>query len=289
MKVCYFANNTITPEGPVSLPDGSWLFVETKMSNIMWISADGKQRKIVANTAAPNGLAVDAQGNIYVADAKQRALIQITTKGDRTILTTGTEQDPFMLPNDLCFGKDGMLYMTDSGMILGEYDPDDLHSMMTMSYDGKLYKIDPSNWECEVLDRGLKLTNGIAFDPTGSVLYVAETVTGNIYRYHVGEWERKFFANVNRLDTLGAGALVGPDGMAVDDEGNLYVGVVGQGDIVVLNPNGELIGNYHIDEGSPTNIAFSVSNPKTALITDAGRHRLYLAENSVNGSSLFYC
>ena len=33
MKVCYFANNTITPEGPVSLPDGSWLFVETKMSN----------------------------------------------------------------------------------------------------------------------------------------------------------------------------------------------------------------------------------------------------------------
>ena len=61
MKVCYFANNTITPEGPVSLPDGSWLFVETKMSNIMWISADGKQRKIVANTAAPNGLAVDAQ------------------------------------------------------------------------------------------------------------------------------------------------------------------------------------------------------------------------------------
>ena len=91
------------------------------------------------------------------------------------------------------------------------------------------------------------------------------------------------------MDTLGAGALVGPDGMAVDDEGNLYVGVVGQGDIVVLNPNGELIGNYHIEEGSPTNIAFSVSNPQTALITDAGRHRLYLAENSVNGSSLFYC
>ena len=287
MNISFFANNTITPEGPVSLADGSWLFVETTMSNVMWISADGKERKIIANTAGPNGMAVDKQGNIYVADAKQRALIRVTMAGERTILTTGTEQDPFMLPNDLCFGIDGMLYMTDSGMILGEYDPNDLHSMMTMPYDGKLYRINPRTWECEVLDRGLKLANGIAFDTTGSRLYVAETITGNVYSYRVGEWERNFFANVNRVATLEIDSLVGPDGMAVDVEGNLYVGVVGQGDIVVLNPDGELVGTYHIEQGSPTNIAFSVKSPRTILITDGGRHRLYLAENDVEGTKLF--
>ena len=102
MEICFFANQAITPEGPVSLSDGSWLFVETTLSNVVWISADGKQRKIIANTAAPNGLAIDAEDHIYVADARQRALMRITMQGERSILTTGPADDPFLLPNDLC-------------------------------------------------------------------------------------------------------------------------------------------------------------------------------------------
>jgi gluconolactonase len=37
-----------------------------------------------------------------------------------------------------------------------------------------------------VLDRGLRYTNGIAFGPDGR-LYVAETLSGDIFAYDLGE------------------------------------------------------------------------------------------------------
>ena len=52
----------------------------------------------------------------------------------------------------------------------------------TLHYDGRLYRVDPENGAVTKLDEGILFTNGIAFGPDG-MLYLNETVTGNIYRY----------------------------------------------------------------------------------------------------------
>jgi gluconolactonase len=37
--------------------------------------------------------------------------------GATRIVATGCQGEPFLFPNDLCFGPDGALYVTDSGVL----------------------------------------------------------------------------------------------------------------------------------------------------------------------------
>ena len=72
-----FARNLDTPEGPVALTDGSWLVVEGGQETgcVTQISPDGLNKRMVARTGGPNGLAVDRAGFIWVADCKIPSLL----------------------------------------------------------------------------------------------------------------------------------------------------------------------------------------------------------------------
>ncbi len=56
-----FATSLSSPEGPVFLPDRSWLVVETGRARgcVTQISSDGRTKRVIARTGRPNGLAVD--------------------------------------------------------------------------------------------------------------------------------------------------------------------------------------------------------------------------------------
>ena len=56
-----FASDLKTPEGPVALPDGSFLVVEGGRGSVTQISPDGHSNRIIAVTGEPNGLAVEGQ------------------------------------------------------------------------------------------------------------------------------------------------------------------------------------------------------------------------------------
>ena len=84
-----FATGLFFPEGPVALPDGTWLMVEGgERGCVTQISADGKQRCTVAVTGLPNGLAVDSAGFIWVAEPKVPSLLRVTLDGNPVKLTS---------------------------------------------------------------------------------------------------------------------------------------------------------------------------------------------------------
>jgi len=66
-----FVSDLGNPEAPVLLSDGSLILVEMHPDRgcITHISADGKERRDIAKTGRPNGLALDKEGALWVAES----------------------------------------------------------------------------------------------------------------------------------------------------------------------------------------------------------------------------
>jgi gluconolactonase len=101
------------------------------------------------------------------------------------VFRTECRGQPFLYPNDLCFGPDGALYLTDSGITAADFEPGGKvrPDFETCPMDGRVYRIDVRTKTIEKIDSGIRFTNGIAFGPDND-RYVNETITGAIYRYH---------------------------------------------------------------------------------------------------------
>jgi gluconolactonase len=268
-----FSVDLLDPEGPVALPDGSWLFVEGAADRgcVTHLSADGRARGIVKKTGRPNGLAIDAQGKIWVAESKVPSLLRLTWDGDVQVVATGCDGEPFLFPNDLCFGPDGAIYLTDSGVFIDSFAPQGKirPDYMDVDYDGRVYRVDPRSGGVSLIDRGIRFTNGIAFGPDDR-LYVNETLTGNIYRYSWRDGKvcapRELYGNVLRPDAQPG--WKGPDGMAFDAEGLLYVAVFGQGDVTVLDRDGSVANRIATQGRLPTNLAFALPGHRAIYVTE---------------------
>lgn len=267
-----FAEGLSVPEGPVVLPDGSWLVVEMGPDRgcVTHVSKDGKSKRIIVKTGRPNGLAVDKEGFIWVAESQIPSLLRVTMDGDLYVFLTECDGEPFLFPNDLALGPDGCLYMTDSGITFRDFVPDGKlrEDYMDINYDGRVYKINTKTKEIEKLDSGIRFTNGICFDANDN-LYVNETITGMVYRYEWKDGElgpREDFGNVIAPDA--PEGIKGPDGMKFGLDGNLYVTVFAQGDVTVLGPDGKVVKRIKTAGSQPTNLAFGLPGDKRIYVTE---------------------
>ena len=287
-----FSTGLIYPEGPVALPDGSWLIVEggAERGSITHISPDGRSKSIVAKTGRPNGLAVDKAGTIWAAESKVPSLIRVSMDGKVEVVATACDGEPFLFPNDLCFGPDGALYMTDSGVHIDKFAPGGKirPDYLDMPMDGRIYRIDPTNGIPEKLDAGIRFTNGIAFGPD-NCLYASETLTGAIYRYASREGRatgpRQHFSDVN--DPTGPPGWRGPDGMAFGADGRLYVAVFGQKDVTVLDSRGAVLARIVTQGILPTNVAFGLPGQRKIFVTEYEFGQLEAYDVETDGLSLW--
>jgi gluconolactonase len=257
------------PEGPVWAPDGSLYLVEMEASRrcVTHIERSGQRRVVATTVRRPNGLAIDGDGRLWVAEGYEGAVLCYAPDGTLLKRIAGDADGRFLWPNDLAFGADGRLYMTDSG-IREEAFIDGLtirRDYATASYDGRVYEIDPSRGiVLRKIDAGIKFTNGIAFGSDGR-LYVNETITGAVFRYTLrgDRPAREMFGNVTRTD-LPPG-FRGPDGMKFGADGRLYCTVYGQGDVTVLDEKGQVAERLATKGSKPTNLAFALDTPRMAV------------------------
>jgi gluconolactonase len=268
-----FADQLGFPEAPVVLPDGGFLFVEMDPARgwVIRFSKDGKSRSVVAKTGRPNGLARDREGYVWVAETAMRALLRMSLDGKYEVIANGCDGQPFLFLNDLALAPNGDVYLTDSGIEIedfapgGQLNPD----YRKLPYDGRVFRIDGRTRAVECVDRGLKFTNGIAFGPEGD-LYVAETLSGNIYRYKYrgnrASGTRQLFGNV--IERFDLAECKGPDGMKFGADGKLYVAVFGQGDVTVLDPGGQVVKRMKTAGSMPTNLAFGPNGERKIYVTE---------------------
>jgi gluconolactonase len=261
------------PETPVLLPDGGWLLVEMApdASCVSRVSPGEAVATRIAVTGRPNGVCCAADSTIWVADTDPGALLRGTLAGELTVAAEHAAGAPLLFPNDLCFGPDGALYLTDSGILLADWAPggvliDDWRSAET---SGRVLRIEPDTLGATCLDGDLRFVNGIAFAPDGD-LYVNEMLTGTVYRYRaLGDGAfgpREAHGNVTTPDP--EGGFRGPDGMAFSEDGRLWVTVFGQGEVVVLDSSGTVVERLATAGAFPSNCAFGPPADRALYVTE---------------------
>lgn len=286
-----FATGLGAPEGPVLMPDGTWLVVEMTPDRgcITRVGPDGEIKDVLAKTGRPNGLAVDADGNVWIAESLEPALLRMSPDGAVETFLTACNGDPFLFPNDLAFGPDGALFLTDSGIRFEEFAPGGSvrPDWDEVPVDGRVYRIDVHDKSIAKVDEGIRFTNGVAIGPD-DMLYSNETLTGMVFRYsldgeRVGPRER--FGNV--LAPTDDKSLRGPDGMKFAENGDLYVTVVGQGDVTVLGPDGEVRRRIPTNGNFPTNLAFGPPGSGKIYVTEDALGTIEVFDVGVDGAPLF--
>jgi sugar lactone lactonase YvrE len=164
----------------------------------------------------------------------------------------------------------------------GLCDPAGRFWIGTMALDerpgvGALYRFGTDATLVRVLD-GVSLSNGLGW--WGERMYFIDTPTGRVdvldYDAASGDVSgRRPFAVIDEADGV-------PDGLAVDDEGGVWVALHGGGEVRRFSPDGVAEARVEVPEPGSTACAFGGADGRTLFVT--GRSGLYVvADAGVSG------
>jgi len=237
---------------------------------ITQISRDGKSRKW-AETGAPNGHKILADGTHLVCDASHHAVLHLDADG-KMLPHAAKEYDgkPLRAPNDLTLDPKGGFYFSDPA------DSSDKNPV------GTVYYVDPRG-TTHLIAKGLAYPNGIVLRPDGKTLLLAESKHNRVLAFPVLEpgkvGDMTVFAELptkkgDQIDNQ-------PDGMCLDADGNLYVAHYGMHQVQVISPEGKLLRRYPGGTLTTSNVAFGGPNMDQLYVTGA------LAEEKGSKGALF--
>ncbi len=288
-------NGVAFTEGPVWHPDGSVYFSDIENNRIMRRDASGKLHVYRSPSGKANGLVFDLKGRLVACEGGNRRITRTNSDGSLTVLADLYEGKKFNSPNDITIDSAGNLYFTDprygdrTGVEMIDQGGKSIEGVYRIATDGRITR---------VLAQEIARPNGIAVSPDDRYLYVA--VNSNDEQGSFRElWRFTFDEDRNLIKDSGKklfdwGSDRGPDGMAIDQAGRLYVtaglnyaapphetaGKYRAG-VYVISPEGELLHTIAVPIDMVTNCAFGGLDRKTLYIT-AG-HKLWSIEVSTPG------
>lgn len=177
----------------------------------------------------------------------------------------------FIGPNDLIFASNGDLYFTDQGQS-GLQDP-----------TGRLYRLRATG-ELDLLLTNVPSPNGLVLAPDERSVLLCVTRDNAIWR--VPLMSNGTASKVGAFIRLSGGA--GPDGCAMDEQGNLAICHVGLGVIWLMSPLGEPLYRVQSSAGlGTTNCAYGGPGNKTLYITESRTGTILMAEMPVAGRKMY--
>jgi gluconolactonase len=220
----------------------------------------------------PSGLCQDQEGNFWICLYSGLKLAQFNQAGKLLQVFDSFQGAPFRGPSDIAMHASGEIYFTDGGDFTDDW--------VSGRPAGAVYALSPSG-ELRQLDQRLCYPNGIAISPDGNSLYVCEHRKNRVLRYALtpeGRVSHKEILSELDQSCLLEPALsyeLGPDGMGLDEAGNLWVAHYGGGKLLQISPQGVVLQSVRLPRGrKPTNVKYSP--PEHALyVTEAEYGLLY--------------
>src|SRR6266481_2479863 len=243
-------------EGPVWDPAG-FVYVSDEVTNkIFRVYLDGKKEELVS-LGDPDGNTFDRQQRLIDCASVLRAIIRIDREGRYQTLADRFEDRRFNSPNDVVIGPDDAIYFTDPTLDLPEGQKQEI------PFQG-VYRLDATG-TVTLLTKDLSQPNGLAFSPDGKRLYVDDSERRNIQVFDFTTEHSLKNGRIFGEEPGGKGEGV-PDGMKLDQAGNLYV--TGPNGIWVWSPEGRHLGTIILPE-QPANLAWGDADYATLYITAA--------------------
>ena len=232
-----------------------------------------------ASLYVPTGLAMDASGNLFIADGGNKRIRKVNANGIITTVAGGGNNYPgdggaatnasLYSPTGLAVDASGNLFIAD------EYDYrirkiGTNGIISTVAGNGSIFNTSPGSGATNV---GLYNPDGVAVDSSGN-LFIADAT-----------YKRLLEVDVNDVITMEADTGGNPIGVAVDPAGNLFFVDDSDNRIYKLDANGiisTMAGNgksdYSGDGGPATNA--SLNSPGGVAVDNSGN--LFIAD-SANG------
>ena len=258
-------------EGPSFDRAGNLYVVDVAWGRVFRISSGGDVDLVAEYDGEPNGLKIHRDGRIFIADYRLGILSLDPASGTVSIILDRAQIPDFKGPNDLVFSDKGDLYFTDQGLT-GWHDP-----------TGRVYRLRPDGRLDRVIE-GIPSPNGIAISRDQRTLYVSVTRDNAVWRAPLTMFGVAY--KVGAFLRLSGG--IGPDGLAVDEQGGLAVAHLGLGSVWLFNPLGEPTARIHSCAGlATTNIAFGGAEGRQLYITKSDSGQVLIADLPVRGLPLF--
>jgi gluconolactonase len=282
-KIEKLADGFSFTEGPVWHPDGYLLFSDPNTNTIyrynpknhyvtVYMSHSGYTGADIGDYRQPgsNGLAIDKDGRLIVAQHGNRRVIRHEKKGPVTVLSDKHDGKRLNSPNDVVLKSDGAVYFTDPpyGLpgLFNDPKKETPHQGVYMVKEGKT----------TLLTTDLGGPNGIAFSPDEKYLYAGNWDirdvhnTKTVWRYEVqtdGTLKNgKVFFDWNLTEDDEA-----IDGIKVDKAGNLFVSA--PGGVWIISSAGKLLGKIVTPERA-ANMAWGDDGKSLYLTTHSSLHRI---------------
>jgi sugar lactone lactonase YvrE len=219
------------PESIIAERNGV-LWTSDNRGGVTRIDPDGSMQTIGSIGGDTNGLAMDGQGNLYIAHIEYGKIYKMDKQGNHTVILDAIDGQPLGAANFVFIDSKDRLWISISTRSLPWFI-----AAAAPRPDGYIILIDEKG--PRIVADGIYFTNEVRMDAEEKFLYAAETMGNRVLRFPVLE------------DGLGEAEVFGPsqfdrggypDGITFDAEGNLWVTHIIRNGLGVITPDGD----YHL-------------------------------------------
>ena len=288
-------------EGPTYHPSGNVFFSDIANNRVMRRDPTGAVHIYRTPSGRTNGMLLNGLRLVCCeggGPGGNRRVTRMEPDGSIKVLTDRYEGKRYNSPNDIAIDSKRRMYFSDP-----RYGPRD--DLELFDADGEpiegVYRIDPDNRVTRIITHEVDRPNGLAVSADDRYLFVADNVNdgpraqgGNRKLWRFDLQEDGSIDPASRKLLFDWQTDRGPDGMALDREGNLYVtagfnfpkppvetAIKHRAGVYVFSPEGELLQFLPIPADMVTNCTFGGKDGKTLYVT-AG-HKLWSIPTSIPG------
>ena len=185
-------------------------------------SAGTYQSTIITGLSRAYGIAIDASGNLYIADENAGKIYKYANTGGAPLLTINDANAPWGVAVD----GSGNIYAINNNT-------------------GTVSKYNSAGTFVSNLITGFNNPFAISIDPSGNI-YVGDSGTGAVYEYN---------SSGTLLATENAATVTDPEGMVVDSKGDLYVSDETNNTVYKYPP----AGGYYLSGTLPPGLSFNTN------------------------------